>query len=353
MANFKININGDTNKIPKQEEVKEEEVVEEHPEIPDLPVAPVIEKPEPKQTPEPEEHEEEKSPKRKKKGLKRKSVKSNIPDKPLDVESAYKAYRARKLTVFIVLILFVVSIVGFGAYNTFFKHQMTPDEATMYVNSANNQSLAQGWDSGVQSFLQKNLATIMKNSFQSNANAKEFTVDNISVEKNQPLGDTTFLTFFSCDVIANGKTDRVFCNIMIDTNGGKYKAISGVNISTREPYSSDSEVAEKNKYLDFDETEVNQEESKKFKVVLDNFLTLGYNSKQDITNIYKGKTPLKFEGTYKQIDSCTVYNKQNELGYNAKATYTIELPTGVTYQNTVYMKIEKNSSGSYVINMIL
>lgn len=291
--------------------------------------------------------------KQKSKGKNKKRKNTSGPNEPLDMNKAYAEYRKRKIIVFAMMILFVVVIIGLGIFNVFFKHQLTQDEAATYTNSVNNQSLAQGWDSGIQSFLQKNLPTLMKKSFQSTATNKDFSVDNISVEKNQPFGDTTFLTFFSCDVTSNGTTERVFCNIFIDTSGGKYKATSNVNISTRESYSSDAEISDKNEYLDFTGIDVDTEATKEFTQTLENFLTLGYNTKQDVSDIYKGSAALSFSGTFKSLDKVSVYESADEMGFNAVALYTIELKSGLTYQDKMYMKIEKNSSGSYVIDMIL
>lgn len=363
MANIRINQNRNNstgnikiNKDVEPEPIKYEEPVEKPREpdfVKELPTVEVDIKP---PTPEPVDDIDtgtKKSKNKKNKGSKRNKKSKNTEDTPLNVEQAYKSYRKRKIAVFLTFILVAVFIVGFGAFNVFFKHQLTPQEAAEYTNQMNKQSVAQSWDSGVQSFLQRNLKDIMKKSFQATSATKDFDVSNISVEKNQPFGDNTFLTFFSCDLTANGTTERVFCNIFIDVSEGKYKATSPVNITARKAYSADGEVSKENQYLDFQEDTLNQQQTKDFKAVLENFLTLGYNSKQDVSNIYKGRSELSFNGTFKSIDKIGVYDKPNELGYNAYAIYTIELGSGISYQNKCYMKIEKNSSGSYVIDMIL
>lgn len=363
MANIRINT-GNTSKIkvnkPTEaepiEEPTEDPVIEKQPEfIDELPKVDVnIEPSKQEKFDDSITHEELMKNNKKKKNKKSKDKNKKIDtDEPLDINKAYKSYRKRRIIVFITFILLAVFIVGFGAFNVFFKHQLTPQEAAEYTNQMNNQAISQQWDSGVQSFLQRNIKDIMKNSFQTTSTAKDFDVSNISVEKNQPFGDDIFLTFFSCDITASGKTERVFCNIFISVKDGKYKAISGINMTTRKPYSSDSEIADKNELLDFRDDTLNQEQTKAFQPVLENFLTLGYNSKQDVSNIYKGKSELQFNGTFKSIDKVGVYDKPDKLGYNAYAIYTVELESGVSYQNKCYMKINKNSSGSYVIDMIL
>lgn len=362
MANIRINKNRSSstgniriNRDPESERIKVEEPVKEVIEpdfVKELPtVNTEIKHPEPE--PEPAEDISGKQKKRNKNSNKKNKKSKNTRGTPLNVEQAYKSYRKRKIIVFIIFIAVSVFIVGFGAFNVFFKHQLTPQEAAIYTNQMNKQSIAQSWDSGTQSFLQRNLKDIMRKNFQATSATKDFDVSNISVEKNQPFGDNTFLTFFSCDLTANGTTERVFCSIFIDTSEGKYKAISPVNITARKAYSADGEVSQENQYLDFQEDTLNQQQTKDFQAVMENFLTLGYNSKQDVSNIYKGKSELAFTGTFKSLDKVGVYDKPNELGYNAYAIYTIELSSGISYQNKCYMKIEKNSSGSFVIDMIL
>lgn len=301
---------------------------------------------------EPEEEDAPKKRGKKKLGLpKKKNKKKSYKT----ADEAYAAYRRRRTVVFGCLIVLTVTVVTAGVYNAFFKHQLTREEAAVFTNKYNNQTQAQQWDSGIQSYLQANLKNMLSRYFQSGGDgASSFTVSNISVERNQPYGDK-FLTFFSCDVTTNRGTDRVFCNIFIDTKDDKLKAASEVNITARMPYSNDDGKPEDNDLMEFsnDKNEIDPAASKEFQTTLENFLTLGYNNKQDVSSIYKGKTPLSFNGTFKYISACSVYKTPNQLGFNAQATYCIVLPSGFQYVTTSYYKIEKNSSGSYIINMIL
>lgn len=302
---------------------------------------------------EPEEKEEIPD-KRKKKHKKNKKHKKKQKDgKPLTVEQEYRNYKARKVGVYICMVTLTVFIIAFGIFNIFFRHTLTAEEAATYTNAVNNQGTSQSWDSGVQSFLQRNLKTLMKANFQSDGIVKDFSVSNISVEKNQPFGNNIFLTYFSADVTANSKVAREYGCIFISVADNKFKALSGVNYTTRQPYSFDGTVEETNPLMELANEDIDQKASNEFKITLENFLTLGYNSKKDVSDIYKGKTPLVFEGEFKSIEKCLVYKVPNKLGYNVKAVYTIKMPNGIEYRNTSYMKIEKNSSDSYVIDMIL
>lgn len=288
------------------------------------------------------------------KARKEKKKKINKSDENLTkAEIAYKHYIKRKIIAFSLFILTTVVLIGYGTYTTFFKHSTSVEEAAAFTNHYNNQNQAQQWDSGVQSFLQANLKSMLDKKFSNSGDIKSYSVTNISVERNQPYGVNSFLTFFSADITAGKKTKRCFFNMFIGTKEGKFVAMSEPNLTPREPYTSNGEVAKENSFMDFPETEPNQKDSADFKVTLTNFFELGYNSKQNVTSIYKGKTVLNFTGRFKGIESCEVFNTPNKLGFNARAKYLIELPNGVQYNTTTYFKTEKDKSGNYIITQIL
>lgn len=288
------------------------------------------------------------------KARKEKKKRTNKPDENLTkAEIAYKHYIKRKIIAFSLFILTTVVLIGYGTYTTFFKHSTSVEEAAAFTNHYNNQNQAQQWDSGVQSFLQANLKSMLDKKFSNSGDIKSYSVTNISVERNQPYGANSFLTFFSADITAGKKTKRCFFNMFIGTKEGKFVAMSEPNLTPREPYTSNGEVAKENSFMDFPETEPNQKDSADFKVTLTNFFELGYNSKQNVTSIYKGKTVLNFTGRFKGIESCEVFNTPNKLGFNARAKYLIELPNGVQYNTTTYFKTEKDKSGNYIITQIL
>ena len=288
------------------------------------------------------------------KARKEKKKKINKSEENLTkAEIAYKHYIKRKIIAFSLFILTTVVLIGYGTYTTFFKHSTSVEEAAAFTNHYNNQNQAQQWDSGVQSFLQANLKSMLDKKFSNSGDIKSYSVTNISVERNQPYGANSFLTFFSADITAGKKTKRCFFNMFIGTKEGKFVAMSEPNLTPREPYTSNGEVAKENSFMDFPETEPNQKDSADFKVTLTNFFELGYNSKQNVTSIYKGKTVLNFTGRFKGIESCEVFNTPNKLGFNARAKYLIELPNGVQYNTTTYFKTEKDKSGNYIITQIL
>lgn len=313
-----------------------------------------------------DEEPDPKGKKKKQKNKKKKDKKNN--NEPLTIEAAYSAYRTRKIILYVAVISSLVLITGFGAYNVFFKHNLTAQEAITQTNSYNNQAKSQQWDSGVQGFLQENLQTMLTSQFKSDGDSQKFSLDNISVERNIPYGEDMFLTFFSADVINGDKVERVFGSMFISVEGNRLSAASTPSISSRKAYSkgfSEEELKKlkeegtpvvgvnDNKYLKFDPTELNDVASKEFENTLNNFLTLGYNSKQDVSTIYKGTAPLDFNGTFIGIESCQYYDVPNELGFNAVATYTIKLDNLSSFLTTSYYKVSKNSSGSYNIDMIL
>lgn len=359
MANIKINVNKPEEQ--KQPVAPTPPIPEPTPPVPEPPIqAPPI--PEPTQTftqpepqfdrtsllkqEEPEEEQEEDTGKKRKK----KKKKDNTPK---TTEEAYQAFKLRKRIIFIAIIVTMVACVGFGVYNIFFKHYLTPQEAAVYTNSYNGQSVTQKWDSGVQGFLQRNLPDLLAESFASGATANEFSVDNISVERNIPLGDDMILTYFSADFTSNQTTQRVYCSIPISTKGNKLRVAGELSISTRRAFSDNGIDPVENEFLDFDDRQENQNEGKAFQSVLENFLTLGYNSKQDVSNIYTGDAKLNFDGaTFVDVVYCKVYDQANELGYNARVSYRLQLDNGGVFVTTNYMKISKNA-GTYTIEAIM
>ena len=291
---------------------------------------------------------------KKDKTKKNKKGKGEDDEVPESIDAAYKSYRVRKIVVLATVIAFLLALIIFGTYSTFFKHDLTAYEAAVYTNAYNGQATSQQWDSGVQSFLEANLYEMLTTNFSSSGDVKEFTVDNISVERNIAYGDTMFLTFFSADIETNGSSERVFMSIWISVENSTYEAASSVTISSRAAYSSYDGTTVDNSYLEFDDSELNSEDSTSFQSALNNFLTLGYNTGGDTSQIYVGESELDFSGaTYIQIDSCSVYDTENNLGFNAVATYKLELDNGVQFTTTSYFDISLSSSGAWVINRIL
>lgn len=279
--------------------------------------------------------------------------KKKEPKQYENAEAAYKDYKTRKTAVFVGCIVLIVGGLFFGLYNTFFRHEMTPTEAAIATNNYNSQMKNQKWDSGIQSYLEANLQTLMQPKFVSSSAAKSFSVSDAFVERNQPVSDTMFLTFFDCKVTVNGSAEKLFCYIFINTEDQKMQAASDVSITSRQAYSADAEVQNKNEILDFDEKDNDSELSKSFQNVLDNFLTLGYNLHQDTSNIYKGSTPLAWGGKYGGIVDCKVYKNPNKMGFNAVATYTLEEDNGFKYTTKCYMQVEKQDKDTWIIKQIM
>lgn len=333
---------------------------------------PVQQQPVPQQAPQPEEEEEDfeeskgkkgkrgkkdkadKSKPKKDKAKKNKKKKGEDEEVPESIDAAYKSYRVRKIALLATVIAFLIALIIFGTYSTFFKHELTAYEAAVYTNAYNGQATSQQWDSGVQSFLEANLYEMLETNFSSSGDVKEFTVDNISVERNIAYGENMFLTFFSADIVTNGSSERVFMSMWVSVENSTYEAASTVTISSRAAYSSYDGTTVDNTYLEFDDSELNSDDSSSFQSALDNFLTLGYNTDGDTSQIYIGESELDFSGaTYLQIDSCSVYDTENELGFNAVATYKLELDNGIQFSTTSYFDISLSDSGAWVINRIL
>jgi hypothetical protein len=268
-------------------------------------------------------------------------------------EESYKHYMRRKVIVIVTFVLLVIALIFFGTYNTFFKHTLTAGEAATAANQYNNQTQAQQWDSGVNGYLQTNLYTLLKEDASFTSEVTGFTVDNITVEKNEQLSNDIILTFFSADITAGGTTNRVFMTLPLSVENDTFQLAGRVNMTLRHSYSADSTTQADNPLLSFDGIDKLGDESKEFKTTVENFFTLGYNSKSDISDIYTGSYELDFEGTFTGVSSCEVYADNNALGFNAYVTYEIQLSNGLRYTNCSYMEIEKNSSGKYNIKRIL
>ena len=131
-------------------------------------------------------------------------------------------------------------------------------------------------------------------------------------------------------------------------------------ISEKKPYGGNGiditeETAEDKaqRYLWFDDQQLDDKAGDAFESTATNFFTLGYNdSRHDVSDIYKGEGQLSFNGHFDSIVDCKVYKEPNKLGFNAYVEYYITLPNGVALENHAYMKIEQNSAGSYNILQI-
>lgn len=290
--------------------------------------------------------------KKQKSRKKRKGSSSDDEKDEKSVEKEYKSYRVRKIVLYVVVILFMLGLLFFGTYNTFFKHIPTFSETTAAVNKYNGQTQVQQWDSGVDGYLQSNLKEIMTNNVTFSNTVKDFSVDNISVEKNEQVSRDSLICFFSADISTEVGTERMFFTLPLMIKENKFIQAGALEMSALEPFTSDATTVEVDPLLDFNEKDIEKEKSEEFEKVLNNFLTLGYNSKQDVSNIYKGKKPLEFNGTFENIQSCTVYAEPNQLGFNTLVEYNVKLPNGLTYTTTSYMAVE-GSEGSYTINSIL
>lgn len=309
-----------------------------------------------------DEDDEEDIPKRgrkndkrnKRKSVKDKKNKKKKDDEPLDADKAYSKFRTKKIVVYICFIIAIIALLFFGVYNTFFKHTLTAKEAAVYTNRYNNQTIVQQWDTGVEGYLQANLYTLMKSKYDvSNSVDKDFKVSNIAVEKNQQITGDMLITFFSADVTIKDETNRVFCTLPLSVKDGTFNLAGELQFCTWEPYSADVVTVVENPTLDFNDDTRNKEASEALKPTISNFFELGYNLKQDISDIYKGDHKLEFKGKFIELKSCSVYDEPNEMGYNAEVSYIVQLDNGAGYLNHCYMQIEKNSSGSYIIKGIL
>lgn len=360
MANFKINLNKEES--PSPEPPKRVEAPEETQASVPLQHSPQKEEAKPptplEQLSEPVEqkNEEKNEPKKKHKTShkkKNKRSKKKKDAKPKSAESAYQEYRARKRIVFISLLVGLGALIVFGLYNTFLREEMTPTQAAVATNTYNGQMQNQKWDSGIQSYLNANVYVLLESKFVTSTAVKEFQVSDVYIERNQPVSDTMFLTFFDCTITVNGNSERLFCYIFITTENNNMQAASDVTITARESFTSQAEKTKKNAIIDFDEKDIDDNLSKSFQTVLDNFLTLGYNMHQDTSNIYKGSAPLSWHGEYQRINECHVYKNANELGFNAKATYVVEEENGFTYTNTCYLTVEKQDKDTWIIKQIM
>lgn len=292
--------------------------------------------------------------KKRKKAKKSKKGKKSNDDEQVTIDQAYKKFRAKKALVGTVIIIASLCLIGFGVYATFFQHRLTASEATSYTNAYNMQTQAQQWDTGVQGYLQANVPTLLKKSFNmSDSTVKDFTVDNISIEKNKQLDDMTIQTNFSCDIITGSEVSRIFCSMTLTVENGKFQRAGELEILSKEPYSSDGDTVVESKYYSFEGIDkASEDETSKLKATVDNFFQLGYNLKQDVSDIYQGEATLSFEGKYIGLTSCTLYKSTNQIGFNAFIKYKIQTTSGAAFETSAYLYVEKSSSGAYIIKSI-
>ena len=304
--------------------------------------------------------DDEEDSKKRGKGKKRKNAKRSKKDKKsnddeqVTIDQAYKKFRAKKALVGTVIVIASLCLIGFGVYATFFQHKLTASEATSYTNAYNMQTQVQQWDTGVQGYLQANVPTLLKKSFNmSDSTVKDFTVDNIAIEKNKQLDDTTIQTNFSCDIIAGSEVSRIFCSMTLTVENGKFQRAGELEILSKESYSSDGDTVVESEYYSFDGIEkASEDENSKLKATVDNFFQLGYNLSQDVSDIYQGDAALSFEGKYIGLTSCTLYKSTNKIGFNAFIKYKIQTTSGAAFDTSAYLYVEKSSSGAYIIKSI-
>ena len=100
------------------------------------------------------------------------------------------------------------------------------------------------------------------------------------------------------------------------------------------------------------DTKIDEEESNPAKIKVDKTLSDLYNKRdtsQDFLNVRQFNT---YDATYISLDKFELYNTTNQLGYNAKATYTIKTQQGFYYSINTYIFIEKSGT-SWVIKKIM
>lgn len=202
----------------------------------------------------------------------------------------------------------------------------------------------------MEGYLQANCKELFEKQFKSSGPIKKFELSNLAVERNQPSGNSLFITFFSVDVTAvGGETTRVYCTLPIKTTDTGFEAAGDLIISEKKPFSGKGTEVSEDERLKFNERERDDNQSKEFKSTVTNFFTLGYNNKADVSDIYKGDKELKFEGHFEDVTECNIYKEKNQIGANAFVKYNIVLPNGMHMANRAYMTVEKNNVGTYNI----
>ena len=213
--------------------------------------------------------------------------------------------------------------------------------------------MTQRWDSAVLGFLEKNAQELFQKSFIANKVAKDFKVKDIRVERNLTVSDDCFLTFFSARIAVGEDEDEVFCSIPLIASASGLEFGGELSISARSAYSGNARTAKENPLLDFASDSLDDAANvQDLKKALENFFTLGYNARQDVSNIYKGDARLEFHGKFVSVDKCELSKIDNSLGCNCKVKYVIELSNSAKYTVVSYMKVHKEGQ-TYIIDKII
>lgn len=270
--------------------------------------------------------------------------------KEKSVDEKYKTYKKRKIGIYAGAITLIVGLLGLGIFNVFFKHTLTPEEALTVVNKANGVTTVQAWEPSVLGFLQANLTNIIR--ANSSTTSGQITVSNIAIEKNEQMSSEDIISYFSCDVTAGGTTEREMFILPIRVKDGKISQAGSLYMSMRIPFSDPDGADNSTSAVLAFPGEANSDASASLSPVIDNFLQLAYSG-ASVSNIYKGSTELKYDGTYEGLVSCSYYPTPNSIGMNCSVAYKVKLPNGITVTNNLMCNVSQISQGSWVINSIM
>ncbi len=296
-------------------------------------------------------------------GMRENSANVEISEESL-AESAkkYKSLKMKKIAILVCICLAVLSLVVFGVYNTFFRHEYTPQEIAAYANYYNGRTNFPTY--GVQGFLDKNIKELMSEQLTIDRTVSEFEITNPTITKMVLKDHTLTNVYFYVDITTNNGTNRVKCMLPVGYVDGEYRPAGTVIFTSNESTVGNVERTP-NSWLTFEGlTKASDEETALCKAFVDNFFKILYTG-GDVTPYYQGNTldpylmrngeeteEISRKMTYEAMTEFVYYTDINKQGYNAFAKITLHLPGGIVYKSSKYLYIEKTGS-SWMIKGII
>jgi hypothetical protein len=295
----------------------------------------------------------------KKKGKGKRLLKSN-PKTNLDYYTQYlnriHNAKVKRIIITIIASAFIISMVMSNVYFIFFREVKSPKEIAAETSSYIGYNRFN--NAGLQKYLEDNFNSyIVENEFVKREEINDFTVQNIQISKIVTVSDTEATVFFTADFMTSNGTSRhsFLMPIKIKDDGG-FEPTGNLTMNSNK---DNSTIKVDDSYVDvwdfgnMKPLSEDDESVKSLNTWLNNFFTLLYNQKSDISSFYDGKAKIGDDNlTFNKIQEIDYYPDKNRAGFNVKATVEFTSSEGIKYINIVYLNVEKLNEGNFMLHSI-
>lgn len=283
--------------------------------------------------------------------------------------------RNRIITISSIAVFFTL-LTTFGIYNTFIKRIPTENDFKNLIQTQVKQFNVAGLDG----FIRNNFTTWFTelHSVEDRSLGIEYVkpkLDSITIDDVVQISNTVARTYFSVDIETKTKdienADKSITKGVVKTTRYRFyipvenyvKEENGVAIAVGfRPASSlslymqervDTHEVGKTLALAFEaQTTETSENVESAKIKVDRTLSDLYEKKDTSQDLYSNLTFNGYGSKYVRLDKFEFYTKNNALGYNAKAVYTIKTQEGFIFQQTTYLAIRKNGNSWRIAGML-